>query len=206
MISKKHYEEVCKELQTNLLNGLSSEEAQSRFEKYGPNALREAKKQSIVVKFLKQFLDFMVIILLIAAIVTIVMAIVENKYEDIIEGVIIFIVVLINAVLGTWQENKAEKSLEALKSLSTPNAKVYRDGALISLKSSELVPGDIISIEAGDFVPADARLFEAVSLQVDESALTGESVPVTKSVDTIEKEDVSLGDMHNCMFSSTYVS
>ena len=128
MISKKHFNEVCEELSTNLNEGLSTEEAKTRFEKHGPNALKEAKKQPIIVKFLKQFLDFMVIILMIAAIVTIVLAIHENKPEDIIEGIIIFVVVLINAILGTWQESKAEKSLEALKSLSTPNAKVYRDG------------------------------------------------------------------------------
>lgn len=206
MISKKHYDEVCCELQTNLLNGLSSDDAKARLEKYGPNALKEAKKEPIIVKFLKQFLDFMVIILMVAAVITIVMALVEHKPEDIIEGIIIFIVVFINAILGTWQETKAEKSLEALKSLSTPNAKVYRDGTLVTIKSNELVPGDIISIEAGDFVPADARVFEAASLQVDESALTGESVPVTKSTETIEKEELALGDMHNCLFSSTYVT
>ena len=206
MLSKKHFNEVCEELQTNLNEGLSTEEAKTRFEKHGPNALKEAKKQPLIVKFLKQFLDFMVIILMIAAVVTIVLAIHEGKPEDIIEGIIIFVVVLINAILGTWQENKAEKSLEALKSLSTPNAKVYRDGVLVTVKSSELVPGDIISIEAGDFVPADARIFEAVSLQVDESALTGESVPVNKSTEEIDKEELALGDMHNCLFSSTYVT
>ena len=206
MISKKHFDDVAKELNTSLASGLSSNEAKERIEKFGPNALKEKKKKPLILKFLSQFVDFMVIILLIAAIVTIVLAIVEHNYEEIVEGVIIFIVVLINAILGTWQENKAEKSLDALKSLSTPNAKVIRDGELVSVKSSELVPGDIISIEAGDFVPADARIFEAVSLQVDESALTGESVPVNKEVDVIDKDDLALGDMHNCLFSSTYVT
>ena len=206
MISKKHFDDVAKELNTSLTSGLSSNEAKERIEKFGPNALKEKKKKPLILKFLSQFVDFMVIILLIAAIVTIVLAIVEHNYEEIVEGVIIFIVVLINAILGTWQENKAEKSLDALKSLSTPNAKVIRDGELVSVKSSELVPGDIISIEAGDFVPADARIFEAVSLQVDESALTGESVPVNKEVDVIDKDDLALGDMHNCLFSSTYVT
>ena len=206
MISKKHFDDVAKELNTSLTSGLSSNEAKERIEKFGPNALKEKKKKPLILKFLSQFVDFMVIILLIAAIVTIVLAIVEQNYEEIVEGVIIFIVVLINAILGTWQENKAEKSLDALKSLSTPNAKVIRDGELVSVKSSELVPGDIIFVEAGDFVPADARIFEAVSLQVDESALTGESVPVNKEVDVIDKDDLALGDMHNCLFSSTYVT
>ena len=206
MISKKHFKEVANDLDTSLSKGLDSNDASKRLEEYGTNSLKEKKQTPLILKFLSQFKDFMVIILLIAAVVTIVMALVEQKYEEIVEGIIIFIVVLINAILGTWQESKAEKSLDALKSLSTPNAKVYRDGELISIKSSELVPGDIIAIEAGDFVPADARLFEAVSLQVDESALTGESVPVNKSIDAIEKDELALGDMHNCLFSSTYVT
>ena len=206
MISKKHFDDVARDLDVNLTSGLTTEEAKARLEKHGPNALKEKKKTPLILKFLAQFKDFMVIILLIAAVVTIVMALVEDHPEEIVEGIIIFVVVLINAILGTWQENKAEKSLDALKSLSTPNAKVYRDGELVSVKSSELVPGDIISIEAGDFVPADARIFEAVSLQVDESALTGESVPVNKNTETIDKEELALGDMHNCLFSSTYVT
>lgn len=201
MITKKTFKEVEQELITNIESGLTSEEAKRRLEEYGPNALKEKKKTPLILRFLGQFKDFMVIILLIAAVVSVIIS-----HEEWIESLIIFIVVLINAILGTWQESKAEKSLEALKNLSTPNAKVYRDGELVTIKSSELVIGDIISVEAGDFVPADARLIEAVSLVVDESALTGESVPVTKNTNVIEKDDVSLGDMHNCLFSSTYVT
>ncbi|MBQ2891445.1 MAG: calcium-translocating P-type ATPase, PMCA-type [Bacilli bacterium] len=201
MNANKSFEQVAQELNTNILTGLTEEEAQKRLNEYGPNALKEAKKTPLIVKFLSQFKDFMVIILLIAAVISVVI-----NPEDWIESIIILVVVLINAILGTWQESKAEKSLEALKKLSTPNAKVWRGGHLISVKSMDLVPGDIINVEAGDFVPADCRLIEAVSLVVDESALTGESVPVTKDIKTIEKEDVSLGDMHNCLFSSTYVT
>lgn len=201
MNANKSFEQVAQELNTNILTGLTEEEAQKRLNEYGPNALKEAKKTPLIVKFFSQFKDFMVIILLIAAVVSVVI-----NPEDWIESIIILVVVLINAILGTWQESKAEKSLEALKKLSTPNAKVWRGGQLISVKSMDLVPGDIINVEAGDFVPADCRLIEAVSLVVDESALTGESVPVTKDIKTIEKEDVSLGDMHNCLFSSTYVT
>ena len=201
MNANKSFEQVAQELNTNILTGLTEEEAQKRLNEYGPNALKEAKKTPLIVKFFSQFKDFMVIILLIAAVISVVI-----NPEDWIESIIILVVVLINAILGTWQESKAEKSLEALKKLSTPNAKVWRGGQLISVKSMDLVPGDIINIEAGDFVPADCRLIEAVSLVVDESALTGESVPVTKDIKVIEKEDVSLGDMHNCLFSSTYVT
>ncbi len=201
MFTNKDVNTVKEELKTNLEVGLTTKEAKKRLAEYGPNALQEKKKTPLIVRFLEQFKDFMVIILLIAAVVSVVI-----NPEEWIESLIILIVVLINAVLGTWQESKAEKSLEALKKLSTPHAKVLRDGVVVSVNSSDLVPGDIVVLEAGDFVPADGRLIEAVSLIIDESALTGESVPVTKSIEAIDKEDVSLGDMHNCMFSSTYVT
>lgn len=201
MITNKSINEVKEEFNTNLELGLTIDEVTKRLEEYGPNALQEKQKTSLIIRFLEQFKDFMVIILLVAAIVSVVI-----NPEEWVESLIILIVVIINAILGTWQESKAEKSLEALKKLSTPHAKVLREGVVVSINSTELVPGDIVIIEAGDFVPADGRLIEAVSLVIDESALTGESVPVTKSTEIIKKTDVSLGDMHNCMFSSTYVT
>ena len=195
MITNKSINEVKEEFGTSLDAGLTKDEAGKRLNEYGENALKEKKKTPLIVRFLEQFKDFMVIILLIAAIVSVVI-----NPEEWVESLIILIVVLINAILGTWQESKAEKSLEALKKLSTPHAKVLRDGIVQSVNSTELVPGDVVVLEAGDFVPADGRIIEAVSLIIDESALTGESVPVTKSIEAIDKEDVSLGDMHNCMF------
>ena len=197
----KNYQEVLQELETNEDSGLTTANAKERYEKYGANALKEKKHTPFFVKFLLQFKDFLVIILLIAAVVSVLV-----DRSEWIESVIILIVVLLNSLLGAIQESKAEKSLDALKKLSTPNAKVIRDNIVMVIPSSELVPGDIILIEAGDFIPADARLIEATNLLVDESALTGESVPVQKNNNTLEKNDVSIGDMTNMIFSSTYVT
>ena len=197
----KSYQDVIKELQTNEATGLSKEQVENNLQHYGPNALQEKKKTPLIIKFLAEFKDFLVIILLIAAVVSVI-----ANPEEWIESLIILIVVLVNAILGVAQESKAEKSLEALKKLSTPNAKVIRDGVSIKISSSEIVPGDILLVEAGDFVPADAIIIESANLVVDESALTGESVPVNKNNQTIDKEDVAIGDMTNCLFSSTYVT
>ena len=197
----KSYQEVIKELQTNETEGLTKTQVEEKTSQFGPNALQEKKKTPLIIKFLSEFKDFMVIILLIAAVVSVI-----ADHEEWIESLIILIVVLINAILGVAQESKAEKSLEALKKLSTPNAKVIRDGVSIKINSSEIVPGDILLVEAGDFVPADAMIIESANLVVDESALTGESVPVNKNNQHIEKEDVAIGDMTNCLFSSTYVT
>ncbi len=198
--TRKTYEEVVNEQKSNLERGLSQDDVQARLAEFGENKLAEKKKKLLIVRFLEQFKDFLVIILLIAAIISSVVL------KDWAEGIVILVVVMINAVLGVFQESKAEKSLDALKKLSTPNAKVFRDGVSAVIPSSELVPGDIIIIEAGDYIPADARIIEAVNLQVDESALTGESVAVNKTVAPIVKEHISLGDMTNCLFSSTYVT
>ena len=200
----KTVKDVEKELQTDLNKGLDNSKVVAHREKYGLNELKEGKKETLIQKFIAQFKDFSIIVLIIAAIVSGIVGVAEG--EGITDTIIIMIVVLVNAIIGVAQEAKAEKSLEALKKLSTPHAKVLRDGVVQSVNSTELVPGDIVVLEAGDFVPADGRLIEAVSLIIDESALTGESVPVTKSIEVIDKEDVSLGDMHNCMFSSTYVT
>lgn len=201
------YQEILSSLQTNSERGLSSDEAAKRLNQYGFNVLESKKKVPFILKFFKQFADFLVIILVIAAILPIIVD-TENwiHHNDWIETMIIAIVIIANALIGAIQENNAEKSLEALKKLSTPHSKVIRDGQLVSISSSELVPGDIIYVEAGDFIPADSRIISSTNLMVDESALTGESTAVNKNVDLIDKENPSLGDMTNCLFSSTYVT
>ena len=168
---------------------------------YGENSLKANKKESLFVKFLKQFKDVLIIILLIAAAVSI--AVDPHEW---FESLIILIVVVINAVLGVFQENKAEKSLEALKKMSSPTSKVVRNGNLDVVESSSLVVGDIILVEAGDFIPADCRIIECTNLKVDESALTGESVSVDKVFIDDEITEGGLGDKINRLFSSTYVT
>lgn len=207
MNPNKTYQEIITELGSNQTTGLTENEVKKRRDKYGLNELASKKKTPFIIKFFSQFADFLVIILIIAAMLSIVVdtkAWIEEKGW--IETLIIIVVILINAFVGTIQENNAEKSLDALKKMSTPHTKVIRDGKLITINSSELVPGDIFYIEAGDFVPADARIIQATNLLVDESALTGESVPVIKTSDIITKVSPSLGDMTNALFSSTYVT
>lgn len=207
MEQNKHYKEILKKLETSEEYGLSSSEVKVRQEKFGLNELQDTKHSSFFTKFISQFADFLVVILIIAAILPVA---IDSKHwisdGEWVETLIIVAVILINAIVGAIQENNAEKSLDALKKLSTPLTKVLRDGKLITINSNELVPGDIFYIEAGDFIPADARIISSVNLLVDESALTGESVPVSKEVSPIEKENPALGDMTNCLFSSTYVT
>lgn len=154
--------------------GLTAAEAASRLEKHGPNALRQAKKRTIWQMYLAQFKDVMVLVLLAAALIS---GVLLGEWVD---AGIILLVVLLNALLGVIQENRAEKSLEALKKLSSPHTKVRRGGAIISVPASDLVPGDVVLLEAGDYVSADLRLTVSAGLRVDESALTGESEPVEK--------------------------
>lgn len=201
MFVEKEFGEVLQELQVDSQRGLTKEEVIKRREKYGLNALKEAKKTPWILRFLRQFNDILIIILLIAAVISIIV----DSHEW-IESLIIFVVVLINAILGVVQESKAEKSLEALKKLSSPNAKVLRNSEVQNVAASELVPGDIIHLDAGDFIPADARIIEQAKLQVDESALTGESVPVNKTIHAIQGENIPLGDRKNMLFSSTFVT
>ena len=198
---KKSSAEVVELLQSDVKNGLSAEQVLASREKHGLNELQETKKEPWIIKFLKQFTDVLIIILLIAAIVSLIV----DPHEW-VESVVIFVVVMLNAILGVTQESKAEKSLEALKKMASPNCKVIRNGVVDQIPSSELVVGDIILVEAGDFIPADARLIDAVNLQVDESALTGESLPVTKFVDTITDDVAALGDRKNMLFSSTFIT
>ena len=197
-------EEVSKTLNTDLEKGLSEEEAKKRQKENGYNELQEKKKKSLFVKFLEQFKDFMIIILIIAAIISGVVG--QMQGEGFTDSIIILIVVILNAVIGVIQENKAEKSLEALKKMSSYSAKVMRDGKVTVIPSRELVPGDIVVLDTGDYVPADIRLVDAVNLKAQEASLTGESVPVEKEAATIENEEVSLGDRTNMLFSSSLVT
>ena len=200
----KDVEEVSKTLNTDLEKGLSEEEAKKRQKENGYNELQEKKKKSLFVKFLEQFKDFMIIILIIAAIISGVVG--QMQGEGFTDSIIILIVVILNAVIGVIQENKAEKSLEALKKMSSYSAKVMRDGKVTVIPSRELVPGDIVILDTGDYVPADIRIIDAVNLKAQEASLTGESVPVEKDAATIENEEVSLGDRTNMLFSSSLVT
>ena len=200
----KTVEEVEKELGTSLNNGLSSEKVQTQREKTGYNELQEKKKDSLFKKFMAQFKDFSIIVLIIAAIVSGIVGVAEG--EGIADTVIILIVVLLNAVIGVVQESKAEKSLEALKKLSAHAAKVIRDGKEQVIPARELVPGDIVIIETGDYVSADLRIIEAVNLKSQEASLTGESVPVEKDSKAIEGNEISIGDRINMLFSSSLIT
>ena len=177
---------------------LTEEQVKKNQEKYGPNALAEGKKKTVPQIFLEQYKDFMVIILIIAAIVSGILGETES-------AIVILIVITINAILGTVQTVKAEQSLNSLKAMSAPEAKVVRGGDVIKIPSSQVTIGDIVMLEAGDYVPADGRILENASLKVDESALTGESLSVEKMEDAIEGE-VPLGDRTNMVFSGSFVS
>ncbi|KRL86510.1 had atpase, p-type, ic family protein [Lacticaseibacillus pantheris DSM 15945 = JCM 12539 = NBRC 106106] len=185
--------------QKTTADGLSSQEAQDRLNQYGPNALAAKKKKTLLGRFLDQFKDFMIIVLLVAALVA---GVVVHEWAD---AAIILAVVLLNAVFGVFQESKAEQAIESLQAMTSPNANVRRDGKVVVVPSSEVVPGDIILLEAGDVVPADLRLIESANLQIEESALTGESVPVNKQIDTID-EEAGIGDRTNMAFMSTNVT
>ena len=185
-------------------NGLSNEQVNENRQKYGTNELQTKKKKSTFVKFLEQFKDFMIIVLIIAAIISGVVGYIEG--EGITDSIIILIVVILNAVIGVIQENKAEKSLEALQKLSAHVSKVIRNGKMEVIPAKELVPGDIVVLDTGDYVPADLRIIEAVNLKSQEASLTGESVPVEKSANTIEQEEVDLGDTENMLFSSSLIT
>lgn len=199
----KSIEQVKEELNTNLETGLSEEEYLKALSKYGKNELESKKKKSTLQKFIEQFKDFMIIVLIISAIVSGVVGVVEG--EGITDSIIILLVVVVNAIIGVLQENKAEKSLEALQKLSSHTAKVIRNGEMLVVESKELVPGDLVVLDTGDFVPADLRIVEAVNLKSQESALTGESVPVDKNIDIVEGE-VGIGDRTNMLFSSSLIT
>lgn len=205
----KEYLKSCDEVMTHYnttQNGLSSNESAARLASNGKNKLQEGKKESLFVKFLKQFAEPMTIILLVAAVISGILEIVEHSFP--VDAVIILAVVLINATLGVIQESKAEKAIEALQEISGATSKVIREGKQITIKSEDLVVGDIIVLEAGDAVPADSRLIECASMKVEEAALTGESVPANKQVEELKPNangDVALGDRKNMVFMGSTV-
>ena len=199
-------ETVVRHLSSDSTRGLTDQQVLTLREKHGENKLREKKKKTNLQRFFDQFKDVMILILIAAAIVSFVIACVEGNPKEFFEPALILLIVIVNAVMGVMQESKAEKALDALKSLSAPHARVIRNGEETVIEAVELVPGDIIRLEAGDFVPADARLIRSVSLKSEESALTGESVPSEKDADTVVAEDAPLGDRTNMVFSGCSIT
>ena len=197
-------EEVLKELKTSQKEGLESEEAKQRQIKYGKNKLEEKKKETFLVKFIKQFNDFMIIILIIASIVSAGISYMQNE-NDYIDSIIIIAIVILNALMGVIQEAKAEKSIEALKQMTPQIAKVVRGNIISEINAVDLVPGDIIILESGNYVPADCRLLESHNLKIEESSLTGETEAVSKDAQMICKKDVPLGDRLNMAYMSSIV-
>lgn len=197
--------EITEKFGTNLETGLSSEQIEELTQRFGKNELTAKKKKTLFQRFLAQLQDFMVIILLIAALISLVLAFVGGE-GDFVEPFIILGIVILNAVLGVIQESKAEQALDALQNMAAPHAKVLRNGSVDIIPSKDVVPGDIILVEAGDFIPADARLIEAASLKCEESALTGESLPVEKMADAQVDTTSPLGDRLNMLYSGCTVS
>ena len=194
-------EEVLKNLDSSV-EGLSTAQAQERLANYGRNELEEGEKRSLLAKFLDQFKDLMIIILLVAA----ALSVITEGMDGLTDAMIILAVVVLNAAFGVYQEGQAEAAIEALKNMSSPMARVRRDGHVIEIDSKELVPGDIVLLEAGDVVPADMRLFEAASLKIEEAALTGESVPVEKDVTGLVEADAGIGDRVNMGYQNSNVT
>ena len=199
-------ENVLKELGSDASYGLTDEQVLQRKQQYGENRLREKKKKTNLQRFLDQFKDVMILILIGAALISFVIACVEGNPKEFFEPALILLIVVVNAIMGVMQESKAEKALDALKGLSAPHARAIRNGVETILNASELVPGDIIRLEAGDFIPADARLLHSVSLKSEESALTGESVPSEKDARSIVDQNAPLGDRNNMIFSGCSIT
>lgn len=197
---------IITEFETDPQKGLSLSEAEKRKEQYGENRLREKKKKSALLRFLDQFKDAMILILIAAAVVSFTVVCLEKNWGDLFEPVLIILIVILNAIMGVYQEGKAEKALDALKSMSAPRARVIRDGQEKIIDASDLVPGDIIRLEAGDFVPADGRLIQSAGLKSEESALTGESVPSEKDALAAVDDGAPLGDRHNMVYSGCSIT
>lgn len=197
---------VIDELDVDMSTGLSDEQVKKRLDEYGENKLQGKKKKSLAVRFFEQFKDVMVIILLLAAVISFIVAITGHDKSEFLEPVIIVGIVVLNAVLGLVQESKAQKALDALKNMSAPHAKVMRNRNVQVVDASTLVPGDVIYVEAGDFIPADGRLIESASLKCEESAMTGESVPVEKDYSAKASHTAPIGDRVNMIYSGCSVS
>lgn len=203
---KEPIADVVKELSTDVEKGLTSDEVENRISRYGLNKLNEKKSKTNFQRFLDQFKDVMILILIIAAVISFGIACVEGEPVEFFEPVLILLIVVLNAIMGMMQESKAEKALDALKDMSAPHARVLRNAEEKVIDASELVPGDIIHLEAGDFIPADARLLQSVSLKCEESALTGESVPSEKDAEVDVEGDAAIGDRNNMVFSGCSVT
>ena len=203
MWQTKEISQIFKELKTSY-KGLNENDVKQRLEKYGKNTLKEKKKESIFIKFIKQFNDFMIITLIIAAIISAVVS-KMNGESDYIDSIIIIAIVIFNAIMGLVQEQKAEKSIEALRKMTAPVAKVIRNGKVQEVKASEVVPGDIVILETGNYVPADCRLIKSYNLKIEESSLTGETVPSEKEADKVLNNDIAVADMKNMAFATTIV-
>lgn len=197
--SVSNKEDVISKLETDSTEGLSPDAAAKALDKYGPNELAEEKKESFFVKLLNQFKDFMIIILIIAAVIS-------GAMGEMLDATVILAIVIINALLGVYQEGKAERAVEALQKMAAPEAHVIRDGKLQVIAAADIVPGDLVQLEAGNIVPADIRLLQSQNLQADESALTGESMPVDKDADFISDDVLGIGDRQNVVYSSTAIT
>ena len=197
-------EEAIKESESNI-QGLSKSQVSQRLTLYGLNEITKRKKISLAKLFISQFKDFMIVILIIAAIVSFIVSVIEGN-ADYLDPIIILGIIIFNACLGVFQESKAEHSLDSLRKLTTPYANVIRDNIMLVIPSKEIVPGDIILLESGNYVPADARLIESIDLKIDESALTGESLPVSKNPNITLKEQTPLAERKNMVYSSSIVT
>ena len=197
-------EETITKLGTNINKGLNDKNVHLKRNKYGENKFLEEKKVSLLRRFLIQFKDFMIIILIIAAIVSAIISYLE-KTNEYIDSVIIIVIVVLNALIGVIQEEKAKKSLDALKKMAVPICKVKRNGNLEEIKSEDLVPGDIVYIDTGSYVPADIRLIKTYNLKIEESSLTGETVHIEKDANKVLDPNIPVGDMVNMAFSTTVV-
>ena len=199
-------EQLVGQLHSDLHRGLDPSQIEGLRSQYGENRLQEKKKAGFFARFLQQFKDVMILILLAAAAISFIVACVQREPSEFFEPLLILIIVILNAILGVLQESKAEKALEALKNISAPHARVVRGGVEQVIEAAGLVPGDLIKLEAGDFIPADGRLVQAASLKCEESALTGESVPVEKDAAASIEENAPLGDRINMVYSGCSVS